>query len=76
MIAGLVQAESRMTLPLLVKAPFEEQKLAEAAALDPFQKLLRNNRVRIHVNPVDRRDETVSCLNGSMLVYSSLLRSC
>ena len=39
-------------LAVVVVAPVEKQKLAEARALNPLQELLRNDLIRVHVHPV------------------------
>ncbi|MNU11903.1 hypothetical protein D3C72_2601240 [compost metagenome] len=52
----LVQRERRIVVAFLVETPLEEQELSESRAFDPFEELLRNDGVRIHVDPVHRSD--------------------
>src|SRR5260221_4339235 len=53
LVARLIEHELR------VLAPRGEQRIGEAGLLDRLQVLLRDDLVRIHVRPVERRDETV-----------------
>ncbi|MMZ64389.1 hypothetical protein D1872_267190 [compost metagenome] len=60
-ITGFVQFKRRIVVSLFVKAPFVEQKLSKSGALDPFQKLFRNDCVRIHVYAVNRCHDALQC---------------
>ena len=45
-------------------APVEEQKLAVAGALNALEKLLGNDLVGVHINPVERGDEGAQSAKG------------
>src|SRR5580658_1535484 len=54
-VARLIQHELGILLPVRAKPPVVKQKLAEPRALNPLQKLLGNNLIGIHINPIQRR---------------------
>src|SRR5438552_7919877 len=62
LIAWFVQRERRIGLTLHEKAPVVEQKFSEARALNPLQKLLGNNLIRVDVGSIERCDEP--CVNA------------
>ena len=51
-----IQFERRVGGPVVLIPPVEEQKLSEAGALDPLEKLLRDDLIGIHVRSVHHGD--------------------
>ena len=54
----LVQYELGIRASVREKTPVEKKKLAETGSLDPLQKLLGNDLVRIDVRARERRNQT------------------
>src|SRR5712691_1614668 len=54
-VAWLIEHEVGIFLSVRVKPPVIKHKLPKARALDPLQKLLRDDLVSIHVDPIQRR---------------------
>jgi hypothetical protein len=60
----MVENKRRIVLAIAGATPIEQQKLAEPGALDPLQKLLRNDLVGINIGPMKRSDATCVNANG------------
>ncbi len=57
LVAGLIQKEVRVRRAVFPFAPVEKQALAQAGPLDRFEKLLGDDLVGIHIDPIERSDE-------------------
>src|SRR5947209_2719201 len=54
LVARRVQLEVGLRATVGIEAPVEKQELAEAGALDPLEKLLGNDLVRIDIGSIER----------------------
>ena len=54
----MVQNKIRIGVTIRIAGPVVKEKLAEAAALDALEKLLGDDLVGVHVDAVERRDES------------------
>src|ERR1700722_1144238 len=61
-IARFIQNEVRVLFSVRAKSPVIKQKLAEAGALDPLQKLLGDDLIGVDVDPVQRSH--AAAMNG------------
>ena len=55
LVSRLVEDESFLSLACSRMAPIVKEKLAKPRTLDPLQKLLRDDLVRVHIDAVERR---------------------
>src|SRR5688572_796629 len=56
LVLRFVQHKRGIQLSVLLVTPVIKQKLPKAGALDPFQKLLWNDLIRVDIRPIERRD--------------------
>jgi hypothetical protein len=58
---------------IIEKPPIEKQELTEASSFDAFEKLFRDDRIRVDIGPVQRRDNALmNCevLHGSVFALA------
>src|SRR6476659_6321877 len=61
LVSRLMQHELRILFSICPKAPVVENKLTKSSLLDPLQKLLGDDLVRIHIDAIQRRHPPPMC---------------
>src|SRR5579863_3193742 len=73
LIPRLVQHEVGILLAGGTKAPVIEEELPESGFLDSLQKLLGNDLVGIHIDPLHRSDQSTVCAKRSHFLTLQIL---